>query len=473
MVVLMEVIAILIGIILIAACGAFVAAEFSLITVNRNDVEAAAEAGDRKSEGVLKAMRTLSTQLSGAQLGITVTNLGIGFLAEPAIANLVVGPLEDWGLNEVAARSVSVTIALVLATGLTMIFGELVPKNLAIAKPLATARLSQGFQRGFSKSTAILLRFFNGTANKVVRSLGVEPQEELASARSAQELAGLVQHSAKQGALASETAELVARSFAFGDRRARDVMTPRPRIHALAPETSVAEMLTEATQSGFSRFPVIEEDEGRVLGLVHVRHSLSIPYEQRATTPVSAVMGPVTVVPDTVELDHLMDTLKAGGLQLAVLMDEFGDTAGLVTLEDLVEELVGEVRDEHDPEGPSAVQAEDGSWLLDALLRPDEASEHLGACVPEHEEYETLAGLVTLELERLAAVGDEVTVAADNPPGTAGASITLRVEETDEHRIVRIRAIVEHAEDHDDEDDAGHGPDAVGTAGTEESEARR
>ncbi|CEA09345.1 Magnesium and cobalt efflux protein CorC [Arthrobacter saudimassiliensis] len=461
MVGLMEVVAILIGIILIAACGAFVAAEFALITVNRNDVEASAEAGDRKSQGVLKAMRTLSTQLSGAQLGITVTNLGIGFLAEPAIAALVVGPLQDLGLGDVAARSVSVTIALVLATGLTMIFGELVPKNLAIAKPLATARAVAGFQRGFSRSTAILLRFFNGTANKVVRSFGIEPQEELASARSPQELAGLVQHSAKQGALAAETAELVARSFAFGDRRARDVMTPRARIHDLTPDTSVAQMLAAATESGFSRFPVIEEDEGKVLGLVHVRHSLSIPYEQRATTPVSSVMGPVTVVPDTVELDHLMDTLRSGGLQLAVLVDEFGDTAGLVTLEDLVEELVGEVLDEHDPQGPSAVQAADGSWVLDALLRPDEASEYLGACVPEHEDYETLAGLVTLELERLAQVGDEVSVAADNPHGVNPATIVFRVEETDEHRIVRVRAVVTHHEPVDAED------------GAEESEARR
>lgn len=151
MVELVEVVSIIIGLVLIAACGAFVAAEFSLITVNRNDVEAAAKTGDRRSQGVLKGMKTLSTQLSGAQLGITVTNLGIGFLAEPAIAALIVGPLTDAGLSPVAARSTSITLALVLATGLTMIFGELVPKNLAIAKPLATAKAVVGFQRGFTK----------------------------------------------------------------------------------------------------------------------------------------------------------------------------------------------------------------------------------------------------------------------------------------------------------------------------------
>jgi len=448
-------------IVLIALNGFFVMAEFALVTVDRPAVRRAADQGDARAASVQKALTTLSTQLSGCQLGITITSLVVGLIAEPSIATLLRPVLHAAGLGEGAAAPISVGLAFVLATLSQMVFSELVPKNWALAEPLRLARWIAAPQLAFATITRPLLRFFNGTANKVVRSFGIEPQEELASARSPQELAGLVQHSAKQGALAAETAELVARSFAFGDRRARDVMTPRARIHDLTPDTSVAQMLAAATESGFSRFPVIEEDEGKVLGLVHVRHSLSIPYEQRATTPVSSVMGPVTVVPDTVELDHLMDTLRSGGLQLAVLVDEFGDTAGLVTLEDLVEELVGEVLDEHDPQGPSAVQAADGSWVLDALLRPDEASEYLGACVPEHEDYETLAGLVTLELERLAQVGDEVSVAADNPHGVNPATIVFRVEETDEHRIVRVRAVVTHHEPVDAED------------GAEESEARR
>jgi CBS domain containing-hemolysin-like protein len=428
----MEVLSILLGVALIAACGAFVAAEFSLITVNRNDVEAAAATGDRRSGGVLRAMKTLSTQLSGAQLGITVTNLGIGFLAEPAIAALIVGPLTDAGLSPVAARSTSIVLALVLATGLTMIFGELVPKNLAISKPLATARAVSGFQRGFTRALAWPIRLFNGNANRIVRALGVEPQEELASTRSPEELAGLVRHSAERGALAAATAELVERSFAFGDRRAHDVMTPRGQMTTLAPDASVHELLAAAKASGHSRFPVLDADEGAVLGQVHVRHGLAVPYRERNAVTVGAVMDEVTFVPDTVELDELMDTLRAGGLQMAVLIDEFGDTAGLVTLEDLVEELVGEVRDEHDLE-PEPVTVEP---------RPDEAAEHLGAAVPEHEDYETLAGLVTLHLGRLAEVGDRVTVAAAPAPGEPEATITFEVTALDVHRITAVHARV-------------------------------
>ena len=453
----MEVLSILIGVALIAACGAFVAAEFSLITVNRTEVEAAAATGDRRSGGVLKAMKTLSTQLSGAQLGITVTNLGIGFLAEPAIAALIVGPLTEAGLSPVAARSTSITVALVLATGLTMIFGELVPKNLAIAKPLATARAVTGFQRGFTKALAWPIRLFNGNANRIVRALGVEPQEELASTRSPEELAGLVRHSAKQGALAAATAELVERSFAFGDRRAHDVMTPRGQMQVLSPTDSVHELLIQAKASGHSRFPVLDAEEGKVLGLVHVRHGLAVPYRDRNAVTVGDVMGDVTFVPDTVELDELMDILRAGGLQMAVLIDEFGDTAGLVTLEDLVEELVGEVRDEHDPVEEPIETAADGSWDLSATLRPDEAGEYLGVKVPEHEDYETLAGLVTLHLGRLAEVGDRVTVEAAPVPGDPGARITFEVTAMDDHRITAVHAHLEptgephgHGTDQDD-----------------------
>ena len=247
--------------ILVAACGGFVAAEFAFITVGRAQVESAANAGDKRSASVLVALRTLSTQLSGAQVGITVTNLAIGFLAEPAISKLIQPWLLDVGVSESAVSSVSVTIGLVVATVVTMVFGELVPKNLAIAKPLATARAVAGFQRGFTKSVAWPIRFFNGTANRVLRTFGIEPQEELASARSAEELSALVKHSAKQGTLAIATAELVERSLAFGDRRARDAMTPRSRMVVLDSADTVSELIERARSGGHSRFPGVDISE--------------------------------------------------------------------------------------------------------------------------------------------------------------------------------------------------------------------
>lgn len=437
-----------IGLLLVLACGAFVAAEFSLITVNRNDVEAAAESGDKRAGGVLQGMKTLSTQLSGAQLGITVTNLGIGFLAEPAIAALVGPPLVDAGLSEVAARSASVALALVLATGMTMIFGELVPKNMAIAQPLRTAKLVVGFQRLFTTIFGLPIRLFNGNANAVVRALGVEPQEELSSARSADELSVLVKRSADEGALAAETASLVQRTLAFGDRRAHDAMVPRGRVDSLEVDQTVADLLELARETGHSRFPV-QDDENEIAGVAHIRHGLAVPFDERPTTRVDAVMGPATFVPDTVPLDDLMDTLRAGGLQMAVVVDEFGDHAGLITLEDLVEEIVGEVRDEHDEERDDTPEP-DGSWDLDARMRPDEATERLGVTVPEHEDYDTLGGLVTMELGRLAEVGDEIVVDTDPVPGEELARLRIVVAEIDGMRIETVHVIVEAARDESD-----------------------
>jgi CBS domain containing-hemolysin-like protein len=439
-----------IGLLLVLACGAFVAAEFSLITVNRNDVEAAADSGDKRAAGVLQGMKTLSTQLSGAQLGITVTNLGIGFLAEPAIAALVGPPLVDAGVGEVAARSASVALALVLATGMTMIFGELVPKNMAIAQPLRTAKLVVGFQRIFSSVLRLPIRLFNGNANAVVRALGVEPQEELGSARSADELSVLVKRSADEGSLAEETASLVQRTLAFGDRRAHDAMVPRGRVDSLEVDQSVAELLELARATGHSRFPVLDDD-GEIAGVAHIRHGLAVPFDQRPTTRVQEVMGTATFVPDTVPLDDLMDTLRGGGLQMAVVVDEFGDHAGLITLEDLVVESVGAARDEHDEEMDDTPEP-DGSWDLDARMRPDEATERLGVTVPEHEDYDTLGGLVTMELGRLAEVGDEIVVDTDPAPGEQPATLRIEVTEVDGMRIETVHVKVEAVRTDDEKD---------------------
>lgn len=437
----MEVIFILGALLLILGCALFVAAEFSLITVNRHEVKAAMDAGDRKAEGVLKGMNTLSTQLSGAQLGITLTNLGIGFLAEPAIAALVVGPLQSTGLPEAAARTVSVAIALTLATVLTMVFGELVPKNLAIARPLATARAVTGFQRGFSTVTKPLLLFFNGTANWIVRRLGIEPKEELASARSAEELVALADHSAREGVLPQETARLLERSVAFGRRRARDAMTPRTRMVTVEPSTTIADLLVLSAKTGHSRFPMGAPGAATVDGVVHVRKALAVPFRERGSATVDVVAEPATLAPDTAELDELMDTLRAGGLQMAIIMDETGDVAGLLTLEDLVEEIVGEVVDEHDPEDPN-LRLPHGAWRLDGALRPDEATELLGARVPPAPEYDTLAGLVTLRLGRIGRPGDEVSLQTPEEHELPARTLTLRVLDMDGARIASLKATV-------------------------------
>ena len=414
---------------LIGACGAFVAAEFALVTVDRAAVEQAAESGDARAGGVLTALRALSTQLSGAQVGITITNLTIGFLAEPAIAQLVDGPLAAAGVPPAGVRGTALTIALALSTGLTMVFGELVPKNLAIARPLPTARRVQGFMRGFTRVMRPVIAALNAAANLILRAFGIQTQEELASARSPEELTSLVRRSAEQGTLEPGTADLLARSLAFGDKRAQDVLTPRMRMVSVQADDPVLEVIVRARASGHSRFPVLGQDTDDVIGVVHVKHAVTVDADRRSEVTVREVMVPPVLVPATLELDPLLETLRGGGLQMAVVVDEFGGTDGLVTLEDLVEELVGDVVDEHDRPDADVRRRRDGAWSLSGLLRPDEVASSVGLTLPEDDGYETLGGLMAHALGRVPSAGDTVEL-----PG-----LRLSVERMDGLRVDRVR----------------------------------
>ena len=404
----------LISLLLILACGLFVAAEFAFVTVDRVAVDKAAEAGDRQAQGVQRALRSLSTQLSGAQVGITITNLAIGFLAEPAISRLVDGPLLAVGVPPGAVTPLAIAFGLGLGTVLTMVFGEMVPKNLALARPLATARSTQGFMRAFTAVNAWPIRGLNGSANALVRRLGIEPQEELRSARSSEELASLVQRSADQGTLDAETAELMERSVEFGTRTASEIMTPRVRTSTVESGDRASAVIELARQTGFSRFPVLDAED-TVVGTVHVKHAVALPVHERATTRVKHIMVKPIEVPDSLRLDPLLALLRGDGFQMAIVLDEYGGHAGIVTLEDVVEEIVGDISDEHDRLGSSARQRRDGTWSLSGLLRPDEVEDATGIALPQHEDYDTIAGLVLRLLGRIPEVGALVEVPVPDP----------------------------------------------------------
>jgi CBS domain containing-hemolysin-like protein len=435
---LIELLLIGVALLLVLACGAFVAAEFAFVTVDRATVEERANSGDRATVGVQQALRSLSTQLSAAQVGITVTNLSIGFLAEPAIANLIDSPLETIGVPSGAVRGVSISLALFLATGFTMVFGELVPKNLAIARPLATARAVQGFQRGFTRATRIVIVFCNETANRILRRLGVEPQEELASARSPEELSSLVRRSAEHGTLETETATLLERSLAFGERHAADVMTPRGNVHTLRAGQPVIDVMRAARETGHSRFPVLEDEGDRFVGLVHIKQAMGVEPALRDGVRIVEVIAEPLVVPATLELDPLLGMLRQGGLQMALVADEYGNVDGIVTLEDLIEEIVGEVRDEYDPHDDSVHAEGDGVWSLSGLLRPDEIAHSTHVQLPEDDEYETLGGLISTGLERIPEPGDTLELEARTEEGQLlAAKLTVLI--MDELRIDRVR----------------------------------
>ena len=427
---------------LVAACGVFVAAEFSFVTVDRAQVELEAAAGDSGAQGLQRALRSLSTQLSGAQVGITVTNLAIGFLAEPSVSDLIDGPLDRLGVPHAWVTPIAAATGLLFGTFATMIFGELVPKNLALAKPMVVAKATQRFQRGFTAVMRGPIRVLNGSANAVVRRLGIEPQEELRSARSSTELASLIARSASVGTLDPETAELMEKSVEFGSRTAGEIMTPRVRTLSLDESDRALQVIELTRESGHSRFPVLDAED-TVVGTVHVKNAVALPVHERATTRVKHLMVKPIVVPDSLRLDPLLALLREDGFQLAVVLDEYGGHAGIVTLEDVIEEIVGDIADEHDRLGEQVQPRRDGSWLISGLLRPDEVEDLTGVALPESEDYDTVAGLVLQVLGRVPSTGDiaEVAVAdsyreEDDRPRER--LVALTVEHMDGLRIDRL-----------------------------------
>ncbi|RII13934.1 Magnesium and cobalt efflux protein CorC [Streptomyces sp. YIM 130001] len=402
-----------VAVLLCLTCGAFVAAEFSLTTVERSDLERAAERGDRGAASALKAVRSLTFQLSGAQLGITVTNLVVGMLSEPSIAKLIAGPLRSAGVPASATSTIALVIGTALSTVFLMVVGELVPKNWAISSPLAVARRVATPQRWFSAAFKPFITHLNNTANRSVRRFGMEPAEELASARSPQELVALARHSAQSGALEADTAELFVRTLNLADLTAENVMTPRVQVMALDVRATAEDVASATRATGLSRFPVYRSSLDAVVGVAHIKDVLAVPADRRARHPVSELMREPLLVPETLTVDRLLDRLS-GRRTMAVVIDEYGGTAGVATLEDIVEEVVGEVRDEHDPhETPDLAPAgedADGRRLYsaDGSARTDQLRK-IGLRAPEGP-YETLAGLVASELGQIPKEGDTLQV---------------------------------------------------------------
>ncbi|MFD3873614.1 hemolysin family protein [Streptomyces sp. NPDC058623] len=406
-----EVLLLVLALLLCAACGVFVAAEFSLTTVERSELERAVERGERGADSALTAVRSLTFQLSGAQLGITVTGLVIGMLSKPSIAALLQGPFEAMGLSASAASSTALTLGTALSTVVLMVVGELVPKNWAISSPLAIAKRVATAQRVFSRAFRPLISHLNTTANHLVRRFGMEPAEELASARSPQELVALARHSAKAGALEEDTAELFVRTLNLADLTAENVMTPRVQVTALDVQTTAEDVANATMATGLSRFPVYRGSLDTVVGIVHIKDVLALPAEERHRRPVSQLLREPLLVPESLTVDRLLDRLS-GRRTMAVVIDEYGGTAGVATLEDIVEEVVGEVRDEHDPHETSDLapagtdEAGRSLYSADGAARTDQLRQ-IGLHVPDGP-YETLAGLIATELGRIPAVGDRL-----------------------------------------------------------------
>ena len=416
-----------IGLVLTVGTGFFVASEFALVNLDRHDLEARQARGEKRLGPTIKALKITSTHLSGAQLGITLTTLLTGYTFEPAISRMFSGPLQTVGLPEALVPAVGSVAGIFLATIFSMVIGELVPKNFALALPLATAKVVVPFQALFTAVFKPVILLFNNTANRIIRGFGIEPKEELSGARSAEELSSLVRRSAVEGVLDLDHATLLHRTLRFTDHSAADVMTPRVRMTAVGTADTAEDILALARSTGYSRFPVIGRDRDDVLGVLHVKQAFAIDLDQRAEVTAQELMIEPLRVPESMGVDTLLGLLRRQGLQVAIVSDEHGGTAGIVTLEDLVEEIVGELEDEHDRARVGVVRT-GRSITFDAALRPDELLDRTGIRVPDGE-YDTVAGFVTDQLDRLPELGDEVEVDGG----------TLRVERASETHVDRLR----------------------------------
>ena len=390
----------------------FVAGEFSIVAVDRDRIQQLAEEGSRQAASTLKALRALSFQLSGAQLGITVSSLVLGFIVEGALGELIHPAVVAIGLPESSSFGVAVTIALIIATATQMVVGELIPKNLAIARPLDVAFAVVTPLRFCNALAKPLILFLNASANWTVRLFGIEPREELIPVRSLEELGLLIESSREGGALLEEEYTLLTRSITFAEKTAANALSPRTSIVALHSHDTIADMERAALQSGHSRLPVYGEDIDDIIGIAHIKDGFRYPHSERGSIPLSEIVRAPIVVPESRDLESLLLEMRRDRHQLIVVMDEYGGTAGIITIEDIIEEIVGEIEDEYDPSeaATGATAAVEGVFVLAGSLQADEVEEASDFEMPEGP-FDTLAGFLLWLFDRIPQQGDHVSYA--------------------------------------------------------------
>jgi len=413
---------------LILANAFFVLAEFSLINVDRARVAAAGASGDSRAKGLLLAVTDRTRHLSAAQFGITLSSLLIGFIAGPLVADLLHPLLAGLPVVEAEiALGLSLGAALLISSSLQMVIGEQVPKAIAIADPLRVGLLVARPLRAFAWLSSPVVQVLNASANALVRMLGVEPRGELTAARSVEELTVVIRESATHGSLDPDTARLLARALRFRGKSATEALTPRTAVVGLAASATASDVLAAATRSGHTGMPIYGADPEHVIGLARVEDALRVARADRASTAVTEFLRPTMVVPETKDLPSLLSEMRSARIQFAVVVDEYGGFAGIVTDEDLLEEIVGEIQ-----EGGPEVGTAKAPGLLPGTSHHDHVLDETGFSMPDAEgEYETLAGFVLSRLGHIPNVGETVSE----------EGWTFTVAEMADHRIAWVDVV--------------------------------
>jgi CBS domain containing-hemolysin-like protein len=411
---------------LVLANALFVAAEFSLVAVDRGRVAARADAGSTRARVVAHLLERLPFTLSGTQLGVTVCSLALGFVAEPTIAQVLQDALGF--LPSGLRHGVAVALTLVLVTAVTLVVGELLPKGLAVARPMETALALATPVRIYRWVFGPLITVLYASAERVVRRLGIDAEQDIGAIRTIDELRLLISSSRDEGTLDADSAVLLTRTIRFAGKTATEALVPRLDMVTVPADGTVADLAMLSLRTGHSRFPVIGASADDVVGVAHVLDALAVPARDRAAMPVTAIAQPAKVVPEGRDLESLLTDMRSAGSQLVIVADEYGGVAGLVTLEDLVEEIVGEIADEHDPAAPLTAPPPDGTVVVEGTLHLDDVAEQIGLELPEGP-YETIAGFVLDRLGHLPVPGERVRY----------ERWTLEVLAMDRRRIAAVR----------------------------------
>ncbi|WP_427165522.1 hemolysin family protein [Streptomyces sp. C1-1] len=429
--------------VLTAGTGYFVAQEFAYVSADRLALAREAQAGDRRAARALKVLERLSFMLSGAQLGITVTGLIVGFIAEPSVSALLGRALSGVGVPGAAVTGICVVLSFVGATVVQMVLGELAPKNLAIAVPERLAKSLAASTLAYLKVVGPVVRIFDGAANRLLRETGIEPVEELHHGATLEELSQLIGESHEQGRLSRDTAELLDHALEFSERTLDEVMVPRADTVFVRADASASEAVDLIGKYGHSNHPVLGEHPDDVGGVLGVRELMRLPADRLAATTAGELARRPLLLPDTLPLPEAVERMRERDDEFAVVLDEHGGVAGVVTYEDIAEELVGDIADESDTVTHLAVADTDG-WLVDAGRRLDEVAEATGIGLPEEDDFDTVAGLVVDRLGRFPAVGDRLTVTL---PDGGRAVIDVRALDRHVPERVRIARLAERAEE--------------------------
>ncbi len=392
---------------LVALNAFFVAAEFAIVKVRRTRIEEMVAKGVHRAQAVRDVIQDLNPYLSACQLGITLASLGLGWVGEPAFAHAIQRFFAFLGERRaIAAHSVAVTIAFALITAMHTILGEIVPKTIAIDRALPTALWVARPLRLFYRVFFPTIWLMNAASNGIVRLMGLEPVREDVRAHSEEELRMIVARSRKGGVLSEERARLLARALDFAAHSVRQIMVPRADTVILDTSRPYEENIRIARNSGHTRYPLCEGDLDQVIGIVHIKDVFMRGDEVQQD--LRRVARKPLFVPESLPVDRLLNIFRRHRMHMAVVVDEYGAATGIVTLEDVLEELTGEIQDEFDEEEPKIQRRPDGKLLVTAALPLDEAREHLGLRADRSEGVDTLGGLVYARLGRVPRVGDRI-----------------------------------------------------------------